>query len=447
MVDFSPLKAVLSGRVIVRSENAKDYQREVDETWNAAIRTRKPSAFVRVATVEDVVNTVKFCVKNELDMCVCAAKNSDFAMVDDAVVINLSDMNSVTVDVEKKVVVVGAGAKLSDIDKETVRHSLATPLGSYSQLGVAGYTLLGGTGFLSRSFGCTADNCLEFELVTSSGDVIRASENEDPELFWGMKGCGFNFGVVTSLKYQLYDIPEFVIGGDLYYPMSKAASAFKIIRDFVREKEDNRLAVYMMLHFKRSGPQALCRFLFIGSPKEGGALLMELTDLTKPLVNKVKPLPLDEFQKSGDWMVQRGITYYAPMGNFVEELTDDGIDIIFDGVNQAPDSRIITGSNIYITSLGGKIKEIPAESSPYPFRQAEYWIGIVAGTPDSNFYEDVKTWVDSMDNRLSKYGIFPYGPEAEEEHERIRALKVKYDPENVFHHNLNIDPKKGIQKD
>jgi len=248
--------------------------------------------------------------------------------------------------------------------------------------------------------------------------------------------------VVTSMKFQLYDIPDNIIGGDLYYPTSKAPDAFKITRDFVREKADNRLAVYMMVHYKCSGPQALCRFLFIGPPKEGGALLMELTSLTKPLVNKVKPIPFDEFQKSGDWLVARGCVYYATMGNFVTELTDEGIDIIFDGVNQAPDPRIIADSNIYITSLGGKIKEIPAESSPFPFRQAEYWIGIVSAIHDSDSHDAVKSWVDNIDKRLSKYGIFSHGEEAEKEQHRLKELKLKYDPGNIFHQNLNIDPKK-----
>lgn len=443
MADFSQLKAILSGNIILQSENEKAYQQEVDETWNAAIRERKPAAFVRVATVEDVANTVKYCVQNELEMCVCAAKNSDFALADDAVVIDLSDLNTVTVDVEGKVAVVGAGAKLSDVDKETARHSLVTPLGSYSELGVAGFTLLGGTGFLSRSYGCTADNILEFELVTASGDVIKASEDENQELFWGMKGYGSNFGVVTSMKFQLYDIPDNIIGGDLYYPVSKAPDAFKITRDLIREKADNRLSVYMMVHYKCSGPQVLCRFLFIGPPKEGGVLLMELTSLTKPLVNKVKPIPFDEFQKSGDWLITRGCVYYATMGTFVRELTDEAIDIIFDGVNQAPEPGVIEDSNIYLTSLGGKVKKIPAESSPYPFRQAEYWVGIVSAIHGSDSHDAVKSWVDNIDKRLSKYGIFPQGEEAEKEQDRLKQLKLKYDPENIFHQNINIDIKKG----
>jgi len=441
MADFSPLKAVLSGSVITESENPRDYQKEIEGTWNAAIRTRKPCAFVKVASVEDVARTVKFCVQNKLEMCVCAAKNSEFALADGAVVIDLSDLNNVAVDRESKVVVVGAGAKVADVDTKTVSHCLVTPLGSYSQLGVAGFTLLGGTGFLTRSYGCTADNALEFELVTASGEVIKASKKENTELYWGMKGYGSNFGVVTSITFQLHDIPENIIGGDLYYSISKATQAVKTIRDFVREKKDNRLSVYMMVHFKRTGPQFICRFLFTGPPREGGKLLMELTDLTKPLENKVKPIPFDQFQKSGDWMVPRGRVYYTPLGNFVKELTDDGIDIIFDGVSQAPDPRTLTDSNIYITSLGGKLWEMTDEDNPFAFKAAEYWVGPVVAIRDSNFSDAIKAWVDSIDQKLSKYGIFPKGPEAEKVQKRLKELKLKYDPENVFHQNVNIDPK------
>lgn len=423
------------------AENAKGYQKEIEGSWNASIRTRKPRAFVKVASVDDVVSTVKFCVENKLEICVCAAMNSDFAFVDDAVVIDLSDMNTVSVDVQSKVVIVGAGAKVSDVDTRTVPHGLVTPLGSYSELGVAGFTLLGGTGFLTRSFGCTADNALEFEMVTAAGEVLKASEKENEDLFWGMKGYGSNFGVVTSITFQLHDIPGNIIGGELYYSTSKASSAYKAIRDFVREKADNRISVYMMVHFERSGPQAICRFLFLGPPREGGSLLVELTELTKPFQNKVRPLPFDQFQKNGDWMVPRGRSYYTPMGNFVKELTDDSIDIILEAVNQAPDPRCMSDSNIYITSIGGKLQEMTDEDNPFPFKEAEYWVGCVVAVKDKSSYEALKIWADTVDQKLSKYGIIPQGPKAEEVQKRLKELKLKYDPENVFHQNVNISPK------
>ncbi|CAH3109903.1 unnamed protein product [Porites lobata] len=442
MADFSSLKALLSGSVILKSEDKKAFEKEIDGTWNAVIRTRQPCAFVRVASVKDVANTVKFCVHNKLEMCVCAAKNSDFALANGAVVIDLSDLNTVTVDVQSKVVVVGAGAKMADVDSKTVPHSLVTPLGSYSQLGVVGFTLLGGTGLLTRAFGCTADNAVEFELVTTSGEVIKASEKENSDLFWGMKGYGSNFGVVTSITFQLHDIPDHVIGGDLFYSISQAPGAFKGIRDFIREKEDNRISVYMMVHFKSSGPQVICRFLFIGPAKEGGELLMELTDRTKPVDNKVKPVLFDQFQKSADWMVPRGRFYYTPMGAFAKELDDELIDMIFDEVNKAPELRTITSSNIYISSLGGKLNEMTDEDNPFAFKAAGYWIGPVVATQDPNSYDVIKTWADNINQKLSKYGIFPQGPEAEKVMQRLKELKVKYDPENVFHQNVNIDPKK-----
>lgn len=441
VTDFSPLKAILSGSIILQTENAEKYQEKIDGSWNATIRTSKPCAFVKVASVSDVVSTVKFCVKNELEICVCAAMNSEFAYVDDAVVIDLSDINSITVDVQSKVAIVGAGAKVGDVDAKTVPHGLVTPLGSYSGLGVAGFTLLGGTGFLTRAFGCTADNVLEFEIVTATGEVLKASKKENDELFWGMKGYGSNFGVVTSITFKLHEIPGHILGGELYYSISNGASAYKAIRDFVRQKADKRISVYMMLHFNDTGPQVICRFLFLGSPRDGEAILSELTEKTKPLENEVKPIPFDQFQKKADWMVPRGRTYYTPLGNFLKELTDDGIDIIFDAVSKAPKPSVMADSNIYITSLGGKLQETTDEENPFPFKRTEFWVGCVVAVQDRNAYEELKSWADTTDQKLSKYGILPQGPEADKVQTRLKKLKQRYDPENVFHQNVNVNPK------
>lgn len=441
VTDFSPLKAILSGSIILQTENAEKYQEKIDGSWNATIRTCKPCAFVKVASVSDVVSTVEFCVKNELEICVCAAKNSEFAYVDGAVVIDLSDINSVTVDVQSKVAIVGAGAKVGDVDAKTVPHGLVTPLGSYSGLGVAGFTLLGGTGFLTRAFGCTADNVSEFEIVTATGEVLKASEKENDQLFWGMKGYGSNFGVVTSITFKLHEIPGHILGGELYYSISEGASAYKAIRDFVRQKADKRISVYMMLHFNDTGPQVICRFLFLGNPRDGEAILSELTEKTKPLENEVKPIPFDQFQKKADWMVPRGRTYYTPLGNFLKELTDDGIDIIFDAVSKAPKPSVMADSNIYITSLGGKLQETTDEENPFPFKKAEFWVGCVVAVQDRNAYEELKSWADTTDQKLSKYGIFPQGPEADKVQTRLKNLKQRYDPENVFHQNVNVNPK------
>lgn len=441
VTDFSPLKAILSGSIILQTENAEKYQEKIDGSWNATIRTCKPCAFVKVASVSDVVSTVKFCVKNELEICVCAAMNSEFAYVDGAVVIDLSDINSITVDIQSKVAIVGAGAKVGDVDAKTVPHGLVTPLGSYSGLGVAGFTLLGGTGFLTRAFGCTADNVSEFEIVTATGEVLKASEKENDQLFWGMKGYGSNFGVVTSITFKLHEIPGHILGGELYYSISEGASAYKAIRDFVRQKADKRISVYMMLHFNDTGPQVICRFLFLGNPRDGEAILSELTEKTKPLENEVKPIPFDQFQKKADWMVPRGRTYYTPLGNFLKELTDDGIDIIFDAVSKAPKPSVMADSNIYITSLGGKLQETTDEENPFPFKKAEFWVGCVVAVQDRNAYEELKSWADTTDQKLSKYGILPQGPEADKVHNRLKKLKQRYDPENVFHQNVNVNPK------
>lgn len=441
VTDFSPLKAILSGSIILETENAEKYQEKIDGSWNATIRTCKPCAFVKVASVSDVVSTVEFCVKNELEICVCAAKNSEFAYVDGAVVIDLSDINSITVDIQSKVAIVGAGAKVGDVDAKTVPHGLVTPLGSYSGLGVAGFTLLGGTGFLTRAFGCTADNVSEFEIVTATGEVLKASEKENDQLFWGMKGYGSNFGVVTSITFKLHEIPGHILGGELYYSISEGASAYKAIRDFVRQKADKRISVYMMLHFNDTGPQVICRFLFLGNPRDGEAILSELTEKTKPLENEVKPIPFDQFQKKADWMVPRGRTYYTPLGNFLKELTDDGIDIIFDAVSKAPKPSVMADSNIYITSLGGKLQETTDEENPFPFKKAEFWVGCVVAVQDRNAYEELKSWADTTDQKLSKYGILPQGPEADKVQTRLKTLKQRYDPENVFHQNVNVNPK------
>ncbi|XP_032240836.1 FAD-linked oxidoreductase DDB_G0289697 [Nematostella vectensis] len=436
MADFSILSSEIKGKVVLPEDSG--YSHEIKKVWNAVLLSKRPLAFVKVKCTEDVVKTVKFCTGNQLDLCVSSGATGDLAIDDDAVVIDFSHMKGVTVDRNNKVATVLPGSRQNDVDSELYKHGFAIPLGSYSQLGVAGLTLIGGIGFLASSYGCTSDNLLKLEVVTVDGEVLSVSEDENEELFWGMKGFGANFGIVTSLVFQLHEMPQWIVGGCLYYSISNAHEVFRSVRDFHVTQADDRLSIYMILRLRTTGPEIIVRVLFNGPLKDGGRLVQDLADATHPYKNDVGPVRHDQFQAGGDWMFSPGKYYYGSAGHFVKELSDEVIDNVIEAMlKKIPGpSKEFADTIIYMNTYGGKMDQGKPEHSSFPFRNTRFWVGVLGAVSTIELFKDLQTWVDGVQEVNTAHGLPPFGDYAEQANRRLKALKKKYDPENVLCRNL-----------
>ncbi|XP_031567546.1 FAD-linked oxidoreductase DDB_G0289697-like [Actinia tenebrosa] len=443
MADFSFLKKSIQGKIVEPSDGKK-YDNEIKKVWNACLYDKRPLAFVKVKGKDDVAKTVKFCVRKQLDLCVSCGGTSDFVIADDAVIIDLSMMKRIKIDKTKKTAKVEGGVIVSDVDEALQERGFILPLGSFSKLGVAGMTLMGGLGFTTRSYGITSDNVLEYELVTANGNVIKVSDKDNENLFWGMKGSGFNFGVVTSIAFQVFEMPSLIVGGIMYYQISRAKEVIHAFRRYYAELNDNKLCLYMLLHMKPTGPELLIRLHYNGALRKGGEIVQDLQDLTRPYKNTCHPIPHCEFQKQGDLLLPRGRFQQGSVGHFLPELKDEVVDNLIDGIHKVPgDFNSYTDTIIYITTTGGKANEVELETSSFPFRgNACYWIGMNGTTNDANNMDALEQWVSSVQDINAPYGIAPYsGGDAEQALEKLKQLKQQYDPENLFHNNcMNINP-------
>ncbi|XP_028513724.1 FAD-linked oxidoreductase DDB_G0289697 isoform X2 [Exaiptasia diaphana] len=436
---FSDLEQDIKGKIVTASDEFA-YENEVNKSWNAVNRNRRPLAFVKVKGKEDVKKIVRFCAKHELEVCVYNGGTSAFCMKDEAVVIDLSTMCNVQVDAENKTAIIEGGAKVADVNEALGRHDFVIPLGSFSQLGVAGMTLnTGGQGFLSKRFGMTCDNVLEFDLVLASGELIKVSADEHPELFWGMKGHGSSFGIVTSMKFQLNVMSSQVVAGSMYFPFSRAKDVVKMSRDYSVEADDNCLSFYMLIHIGPTGPEMIVRVHYSGTLRRGGEIVQDLVDLTHPYKFSCGPVNHCDFQKQGDLLLPSGRFNYNVPGHILSELKDVIIDNIFSCVEDIGTDHFLAGTIVYMAeNFGGKDCEVGYEESSFPFRNnARYWIGINASTKKEENFEAVKDWGNHFQDINSEYGIPPFdGGDAEQIMDKLKRLKQQYDPNNMFHNNF-----------
>ncbi|KAK3735477.1 hypothetical protein QZH41_007906 [Actinostola sp. cb2023] len=319
------LREEIRGNVVIPSDKAL-YENEINKIWNARLRSRRPSAFVKVKGKGDVVKAVKFCVSHELDICVYCEGKSDFAIGDDAVVIDLSGMCRIKVD-------------------ENNKHF-------------------------------KADN-----LVLCNGEAIKVSAEENPDLFWAMKGHGYNFGIVTGMQFQIHEMPKLVVGGAMFFQYSSAKDAIKTFRDYHAKLNDNCLSLYMMIHISPTG-------------------------------FRCGPVEHPDFQKQGDYMLPSGryncgvpghiLSAKIPLENtprsIESKLKDEVVDNIFSCIDDVRAGDYRTGTVIYMTGcLGGKQSEGRYEDSSFPFRgQARYWVGLNASTKKEADFDALRKWCDGF---------------------------------------------------
>jgi FAD/FMN-containing dehydrogenase len=450
------LGAGLRGAVITPEVAEYDAARRA---WNGMV-DRQPVAVVRAQGAMDVVAVVNFARETGLELAVRGGGHSTAGFSStDGIVLDMSAMKGVWVDAPARTARAQAGALWADVDRETQAFGLAVPGGQVSHTGIAGLTLGGGIGWLSRQYGLTIDNLLSVDMVTADGRLVTASEREHPDLFWGIRGGSGNFGVVVSFEYRLHSVGPLVIGGPVVYELADARAAMRNAREFMATAPDNVSLWLSLTHvppvapFPESqwGEAILAVAPFCTDLERGPELLAPLTGFGQPILNLNGPLPYVALQSAIDAVNPHGDRYWD-RGDYLGELPDELIDLLVAAAEtMGPKCEILT------FPMGGATARVPAEATAFGERTAPWdaWIiGQWTGPADDATYRD---WVRGVSGSLEPWktgGTYVNAiPDADageaakaaayggaEKVERLREVKRAWDRENLFKRCHNVVP-------
>ncbi|HEY6671113.1 MAG TPA: FAD-binding oxidoreductase [Solirubrobacterales bacterium] len=452
---LTALPGSFRGELIQPGDPTYDEHRKV---WNGSI-DRSPAVIVRCASARDVVGAVGLARESGLQTAVRGGGHSfpGLSTCDDGIVIDLRGMKEIEVDPEARTARVEAGVLLGELDGATQEHGLAVPAGIVTHTGLAGLTLGGGIGWLQRKYGLTIDQLLSATMVTAGGDVVRASETENPDLFWGLRGGGGNFGVVTDFEFRLNPLGPTVLAGPIFWLMEESPEVLRFYRDWIAEAPDELMTIVVHrkappvdfvppeLHGRLVVAVVCC---WAGDLEEGEKVIRPLREFGSPVLDLCAPKPFVEHQAMFDPSFPHGRWYYMRSCD-VAELTDEVIDITVEH-----SMRIRSPLTSFpIWQLGGAIRQIDHDDTAFNGRAVGHTFNVTCSTENEEGFEQERAWAREFWSALepfhtSVYVNFlmdegqdrvreAYGPE---KYERLRALKRQYDPENLFRLNQNIPP-------
>jgi FAD/FMN-containing dehydrogenase len=449
------LKRNLSGQVILPRDDAYEGARKI---WNAMI-DKRPALIARCASTADVVRAVNFARDNGLALAVRGGGHNiaGNALCDDGLVIDLSGMKAAKVDPDSRRVVIEGGATLADLDAATQAHGLATPVGINSTTGVAGLTLGGGFGWLSRKHGMTIDNLESAEIVTAAGAVVRASATGHPDLFWAIRGGGGNFGVVTRFEFRLHPVGPEVLSGLIVYPVSQAKSVLQQYREFIASAPDD-LSVWAVLRQapplpflpqEMHGKEILALAVFYaGDPARGEPLIAPLRKFGRVVGEHVGIQPYVAWQQAFDPLLAPGARNYWKSHNF--SVLDDGL---FDAVIEYAGKLPSPQCEIFLAALGGATARPVPASAAYSHRDTRFVMNVHGRWDDPGDDERGIRWARDFFNASAPFasgGVYVNFLTADEgervrsaygaSYDRLARVKRKYDPDNLFRVNQNISP-------
>lgn len=449
------LKSKVKGNVVLPDDPTYD---EVRQLWNGMI-DRRPAVIVQCVGADDVTHTISFARENGLEISIRGAGHNiaGNAMCDRGVTIDLSTMTNVRIDAEKRRAYVEPGATLGDFDKAAQARGLATPVGVNSTTGIAGLTLGGGFGWLTRKYGMTIDNLVSAEVVTADGNKLRASENKNPDLFWAIRGGGGNFGVVTEFEFQLHPVGPEVLAGLIVFPFSQAKQVLIEYREFV-ESIPEELNVWALL---RQAPPlpflpenvhgkkiVVMPVFYAGDIAEGEKLIQPLRSFGDAHGEHIGVQPYVEWQQAFDPLLTRGARNYWKTHNFTE-LSDGALDTIIEFADKLPTSQC----EIFIALIAGAANRIAPDAMAYFHRDVKFVLNVHGRWDNPEQDERCIAWAREFFQASAPYasaGAYVNFMTEEEggriaavygaNYSRLVEIKRHYDPENIFHLNQNIKP-------
>jgi len=445
------LQASLRGPLLLPGNADYEVARKV---WNGMI-DKRPGLIARCSGASDVIQAVNFARDNDLLVAVRGGGHSisGKSTCDGGIMIDLAPMRWCTVDASAQTARLGAGSVLGDLDHESQQFGLATPAGTVSHTGAAGLTLGGGHGRLSRSFGLTCDNVKSVDIVTADGRFLRANADENQDLYWGVRGGGGNFGIVTTFDYYLHKLGTTVYGGTLMYPLDQASDVLKFYAEFTANAP-RELAVDAIMLVPPGGKSFLILSVcYTGDFDKGERLLQPLRAFVKPMVDQVGPVAYNKLQTSADGGTPAGKLYYNKSG-LMTGLEESMIEALVERMEIATEQADPgVASNVIIQSLGGAVADVAPDETAYVHRDARYDSVILSGWDDPAYSEQNIKWLkDSYAAAMEPYTIGFYSNHMVDSdqpmlkrtfrsnYDRLVAVKNKYDPTNLFHLNPNVKP-------
>ena len=442
----------------VITPNSPEFE-ESRSVWNAMI-DRKPGLVLRCLGVADVIEAVNFAREHNLLICIKGGGHNiaGLAIADGALMLDMSLMRGVWVDKDRKIAHAQAGCVLGDVDRETQLHGLAAVLGFVSLTGITGLTLGGGFGYLTKRFGWTTDNVVGMDVVTADGQLVRASEDENPDLFWGLRGGGGNFGVVTGIDYKLYPIGPKITGGIVAWNASDAAEVVDFYREYA-ERAPQELSLVCLMRMAPPAPwlpadvhgKPIIAILacYTGDPGKAEEAVAPIKNFGNPVADILVPRPYTQQQALLDGTQPKGRRYYWK-SEYLSTLSDDLQAKFIEqaGRVQSPHSAMI------LFQLGDEIGKLPEDHSPVANRDARYVLNI-AGSWDEPSDDNANIeWARSAWNDMKEFstgGTYVNFLTEDESDERIEAslssglqklqeIKSKWDSDNFFRTNRNIKP-------
>ncbi len=449
------LEGSFRGQLIRPTDRSYDEGRKV---WNGSI-DRSPALIARCAGVADVIAAVRFAKQTGLVIAVRSGGHSfpGASVCDGGIVIDLAPMRGIRVDPQARTARAQAGVLLGELDRETQAFGLAVPSGIVTHTGVSGLTLGGGIGWVMRKHGLTIDQLVAVDLVTADGEFVKASERENPDLFWGVRGGGGNFGIVTEFEFRLNPVGPTVLAGPIFWPMEEAPKVLRFYRDWVAEAPDELMTIVVLrkapalpfvpteLHGELVVAVVCCH---AGDVEEAEAAVRPLRQFGSPVIDACVPKPFLAHQAMFDPSYPHDWWYYMRSCD-VAELTDDVIDIAVDHSFRIRSPR----TAFPIWQMGGAVTRVPEADTAFTGRHGGHTFNITGMTESAEGFEEEREWVRAFWSALEPHhtGVYvnflmdegeervrqAYGPD---KYDRLRALKRQWDPANVFRLNQNIPP-------
>jgi FAD/FMN-containing dehydrogenase len=449
------LKGKVKGQIVLPED--PNYE-EVRKIWNAMI-DRRPAVIVRCVSADDIPHAIQFARQNGLEISIRGAGHNiaGNAVCEGGMMIDFSMMKNIRVDVAKRRAYVEPGATLSDFDQAAQAHGLATPVGINSTTGISGLTLGGGFGWLTRKYGLTIDNLVSADLIATDGKKLRASESENADLFWAIRGGGGNFGVVTQFEFKLLPVGPEILAGLIVFPFAQAKRVLRQYRDFV-ESAPEELSVWVVL---RQAPPlpflpkevhgkevVVLAIFYAGDIAEGEKLIAPLHRFGDAHGKHIGAQPYVQWQKTFDPLLTPGARNYWKSHNFME-LRDEALDTMIEFANRLPSPQC----EIFLALIAGAANRVPGDAMAYGHRDAKFVLNVHTRWEDAARDEVCIAWARAFFKASAPYasaGTYVNFMTADESdrvaaaygvnYARLVQVKKRYDPENIFHLNQNIKP-------
>ncbi|KAB2903917.1 MAG: FAD-binding oxidoreductase [Anaerolineae bacterium] len=450
------LQARIQGAVVLPDDANYD---ETRKAWNLAVEQR-PAMIVVAESASDVAEAVRFARQEELSIAVQSTGHGVVRPADDALLIITSNLNRVRIDPEARTAWIEAGVKWGQVLEKAQEFGLAPLLGSSPGVGAVGYTLGGGMGWLARKYGLSTDSVRCFEVVTADGRMLRVSDTENSDLFWGMRGGGGSLAIVIGMEVQLYPVTT-VYGGNLIYPADMAKEVITFYRDWIADAPEELTSSFAIMNlppipdipeFLRGKSVVMIRGCYIGPVETGETLIQKWLDWKAPIANLFHAMPFTEVGTiSND---PKGPVSGISSGAWVRELTDEAIDLMVQyAVSRNGSSPLVSTE---VRHAGGAIARVDRNANAYGNRDARHIMQMIAMLPTPEARSSIEQYIARFKNELQPYltgGVYMNFLEGKESRERVKdgyleenfrrltEIKTQYDPDNFLSHSFNIRPR------